>query len=105
LLSLSGYHPFDVFGDLPEAELICKIQECDYTFDDPIWNDVSASAKQVIASLLQTDPEKRISLESLLRTDWILVSAMFVQLLKVTVVVTVMVTMVVVDGQVTDPGF
>uniref|UniRef100_A0A6A7G4F7 Calcium/calmodulin-dependent protein kinase type IV isoform X1 n=1 Tax=Hirondellea gigas TaxID=1518452 RepID=A0A6A7G4F7_9CRUS len=69
---LSGYHPFDLFGDLNEAELITKIQSCDYNFDDPIWDDVSAAAKDIISNLLQVAPEKRMSLEKLLETDWIL---------------------------------
>jgi hypothetical protein len=35
---LSGYHPFDVYGEMPEPELLQKIITCSYDFDDPVWS-------------------------------------------------------------------
>lgn len=68
---LSGYHPFDVYGEMPEPELLQKIITCSYDFDDPVWATVSQSAKDLIKGLLQLDPAKRLSLDSYLNSDWI----------------------------------
>lgn len=68
---LSGYHPFDVYGDLNEKDLMQKIQDCQYDFDDPVWTSVSQNAKDLIKALLQTDTEKRMTLEDYLKSPWI----------------------------------
>jgi len=68
---LSGYHPFDVFGDLNEPELMDKIKDCSYDFDDPVWEDVSQEAKDLITALLHTDPKKRMTLQKYLASRWI----------------------------------
>jgi len=68
---LSGYHPFDVYGEMPEPQLLKKIKECDYDFDDDVWDHVSPNAKALIQALLQLDPEKRMSIEDYLTSPWI----------------------------------
>lgn len=68
---LSGYHPFDVFGDLNEQDLMEKIQRCQYDFNDEIWDTVSVSAKDLIKKLLQTDTQKRLKLKEFLDSQWI----------------------------------
>jgi len=69
---LSGYHPFDMYGDLPEAKLMRNIKSCKYDFEDDVWKPVSESAKQLIRDLLVVDPAKRMSCEGFLKSDWIL---------------------------------
>lgn len=68
---LCGYHPFDVYGDLPEPKLLKRITECKYDFSDQVWTKVSKEAKSLIQGLLQVDPEKRLSLKDYLRSPWI----------------------------------
>ena len=68
---LSGYHPFDVYGECPEPELLQKIITCQYDFDDPVWVNISQSAKDLIKGLLVLDPSKRISLDYYLNSPWL----------------------------------
>jgi serine/threonine protein kinase len=68
---LCGYHPFDCYGDLPEPELLDKIMRVEYEFDDPVWEDVSAEAKQLIRRLLVYQPEQRMGLQDFLASSWI----------------------------------
>lgn len=68
---LSGYHPFDVFGDLNEKDLMEKIKQCQYDFDDQVWEDVSQQAKDLIVALLKTDVKERMTLDDFLDSDWL----------------------------------
>ncbi len=68
---LSGYHPFDVYGELPEPQLLRKIMDCSYDFDDDVWNHVSDEAKNLIRGLLKLEPSHRISLDTFLSSPWI----------------------------------
>lgn len=67
---LCGYHPFDVYGELPEPQLLAKIVSCQYDFADEAWNEVSQSAKDVIQKLLKTNPSERMSLRAYLESPW-----------------------------------
>lgn len=68
---LSGYHPFDVYGDIAEPELMAKIENVNYDFNDEGWKVVSDKAKVLISNLLLLDPKKRMTLEEFLASDWI----------------------------------
>lgn len=68
---LSGYHPFDVYGDLNEKDLMDKIQACEYDFNDPVWANVSDSAKDLIKKLLKIDTKSRLSLQDFMNSAWI----------------------------------
>lgn len=68
---LSGYHPFDVYGEMPEPELLQKIVTCSYDFDDPVWESISLDAKELIKGLLVVDPNKRLTLEKFLSSAWV----------------------------------
>lgn len=68
---LSGYHPFDVYGDLPEPQLLRKIVMCKYDFDDEVWQGVSQEAMDLIKKLLQVNPKNRMTLEDYLNDPWI----------------------------------
>lgn len=68
---LAGYHPFDVYGDLTEPQLLNKIIDCKYDFNDKIWERVSKEAKGLINKLLQPNPVNRLSLEEYLAHPWV----------------------------------
>lgn len=55
---LSGRFPF--FGESKE-ELLRKILSVEYTFREEQWDGISDSAKSLVKSLLQIDPEKRLT--------------------------------------------
>lgn len=69
---LSGYHPFDVYGEMPEPQLLKKIKDCDYDFEDDVWTNVGNNAKDLIRGLLQLDPEKRMTIDQYLASPWIM---------------------------------
>lgn len=52
IYSMSGYHPFDEYGDLSEPDLLEKIINCDYNFDDPVWEDISEARKHAMENLV-----------------------------------------------------
>jgi serine/threonine protein kinase len=56
---------------MPEPQLLKKIKDCDYDFDDDVWDHVSPIAKNLIRGLIQLDPDKRISLDTYLASPWI----------------------------------
>mmetsp|Transcript_68674 Transcript_68674/g.217208 ORF Transcript_68674/g.217208 Transcript_68674/m.217208 type:complete len:398 (+) Transcript_68674:259-1452(+) len=65
---LSGYPPF---YDDSEPALFDKIRRGDYSFDDPVWDTISESAKDLVRSLLVVDPNKRLSASQTLAHKWI----------------------------------
>jgi len=69
---LAGYHPFDVYGDTPEPELLRKIKSANFDFNDPVWEDVSKEAKALIRNLLVVDPKQRMTLDDYLASSWIM---------------------------------
>jgi serine/threonine protein kinase len=50
--------------------LLCTILKGDYGFHDEYWSHISSEAKDLIASLLQVNPEKRSSAEEALQSNW-----------------------------------
>ena len=44
---LSGYHPFDVYGDTPEPDLIDNICRNRFNFDEPEWEGISEDGKAI----------------------------------------------------------
>eukprot|EP00877_Chromochloris_zofingiensis_P004633 jgi/Chrzof1/14170/Cz08g28020.t1 len=65
---LSGYSPFD---DDNDAVLFEKIKSGNYDADDPIWDNVSPEAKDIVAKLLTVDADHRLSAEQALRHPWV----------------------------------
>ena len=63
---LGGYAPFEG----PPDELAQFIIRGDYEFHDKYWADISESAKDMIANMLQVDPEIRLTAEDALRCEW-----------------------------------
>jgi serine/threonine protein kinase len=60
---LGGYLPFE--GNIKEA-----VMRGEYRFHDEYWRDISLPAKKLITSLLQVDPNHRISMEQSLGARW-----------------------------------
>lgn len=58
--------------DSRKVECNMKIIMGDYDMDDDLWDNVSEKAKDMIQSLLETDPKKRISAREALQHPWIL---------------------------------
>jgi len=64
---LSGSLPFDHES---QKETIRMTLDNKLEFDLPSWNNVSETCKSLIKSLLDKDPQKRITLEAALNHDW-----------------------------------
>jgi len=65
---LGGYPPF---YDENEPALFDLIRAGRLRFDDPVWNTISDSAKDLISKLLVVDPAKRLTAEQALAHPWI----------------------------------
>jgi calcium/calmodulin-dependent protein kinase I len=65
---LSGYPPF--YDESP-PKIFKKITEAKYDFDDPVWEEVSDLAKDLIKKLLVKNPEERLSAAKCLEHPWI----------------------------------
>ena len=65
---LGGYPPF---YDESEPRLFDKIRRGSYSFDDPVWQHVSDSAKDLIRRLLNLDPKQRPACARILADPWV----------------------------------
>ena len=63
---LGGYAPFEG----PADELAQFIIRGDYEFHDKYWSDISESAKDMIAHMLEVDPDHRLTAEGALSCEW-----------------------------------
>lgn len=66
---LGGYAPFDG----PVDQLANLILRGEFEFHDKYWRYTSQSAKDLISSCLQVDPDRRITAEDALSSDWMTV--------------------------------
>eukprot|EP00586_Coscinodiscus_wailesii_P003456 CAMPEP_0172485380 /NCGR_PEP_ID=MMETSP1066-20121228/13443_1 /TAXON_ID=671091 /ORGANISM="Coscinodiscus wailesii, Strain CCMP2513" /LENGTH=282 /DNA_ID=CAMNT_0013250641 /DNA_START=207 /DNA_END=1055 /DNA_ORIENTATION=+ len=48
-----------------------RIVECDYSFEEESWVDVSSSAKEFVSALINVDPEARLDAKEALDTAWL----------------------------------
>lgn len=64
---LSGKPPF--FRDT-DAVRFQAIKDCDWNFDNAVWDDVSDEAKDLISKLLVVDPSKRLTAEQIIEHPW-----------------------------------
>lgn len=48
-----------------------KIKKGNYDADDPIWENISPEAKDVVAKLLTVDSDKRLTAEEALGHPWV----------------------------------
>ncbi|RDA90287.1 hypothetical protein CP533_1493 [Ophiocordyceps camponoti-saundersi (nom. inval.)] len=65
---LCGFPPF--YDESIEV-LTEKVAKGQYTFLSPWWDDISASAKDLITHLLTVDPEKRYTIREFLAHPWV----------------------------------
>jgi len=66
---LSGQKPFT--GHTEET-LKQNIRSMNYSFDDPLWDDISNNAIDFIEATLVTNPEKRLNTMQALNHPWLL---------------------------------
>jgi calcium/calmodulin-dependent protein kinase I len=64
---LGGYPPF---YDESEPRLFRKIREGIPDMNDPVWDEVSKEAKDLIMKLLDVDPPSRLTVEGVLEHPW-----------------------------------
>jgi len=67
-IMLCGFPPF--FDESHEI-LFKAIQNCEFEFTSPYWDEISDSAKDLIKSILVADPETRLNAEQILAHPWI----------------------------------
>ena len=65
---LSGYSPFD---DEDESVLYQNIRNGIYHLEPGVWDFISNPAKSLVAGLLETDPNERLSAEQALAHEWL----------------------------------
>jgi serine/threonine protein kinase len=65
---LGGYPPFI---ENNQRELFRKIRKGEYEFHEEYWGTVSEGATELISSLLQVNPAKRLSARDALSNKWI----------------------------------
>jgi calcium/calmodulin-dependent protein kinase I len=65
---LCGFPPF--FAE-DNATLFEQIIQGNYTFMEPYWNHISASAKDLVSRLLQTDPKRRLTAKQVMSHPWV----------------------------------
>ncbi|XP_056293878.1 caM kinase-like vesicle-associated protein [Pseudoliparis swirei] len=73
---LSGNPPFYDEADDDDFEnhdknLFRKILAGDYEFDSPYWDDISDSAKSLVARLMEVDQDLRLSAQEAINHEWI----------------------------------
>lgn len=66
---LCGFPPF-VSPDNEQEPLFDAILSGVYEFPEPYWTDIGQSVRDLIANMLQLDPELRFSSEDVLDHQW-----------------------------------
>jgi hypothetical protein len=69
--TFAAYHPFDPEGEATEEQLQENIKSGRFDYNDPVWDTVSSSAKDLINHLLVLDPNKRYDTYNVLAHPWI----------------------------------
>lgn len=64
---LSAVPPFPTDDDYCQ---MTSIISCQYDFDDPVWDEVSDEAKDLISWMMKKNPEERIDPEEALNHPW-----------------------------------
>ncbi|CAG5980241.1 caM kinase-like vesicle-associated protein [Menidia menidia] len=72
---LSGNPPFyddaEDDSDNRDKNLFLKILSGEYEFDSPYWDDISDSAKTLVASLMDVDQDQRLTAQEAIAHEWI----------------------------------
>lgn len=67
-LMLSGTVPFDGHN---AKKILAKVKRAKYSLDGRHWDSVSSQAKDLVARLMQPDPDSRLSAEEALAHPWL----------------------------------
>lgn len=65
---LSGYPPFFAPSNRQKQQMILNGQ---FSFDEKTWKNISSSAKQLISSLLEVDPNMRPTAQEIVEHPWV----------------------------------
>jgi calcium-dependent protein kinase len=65
---LSGRPPF---GGRSNKEIIDSVLKGSYSFSNPVWNDISKEAKDLISKLLERQADMRLTAEEAYNHPWI----------------------------------
>jgi len=69
---LGGYLPFcGSYSENSRQQTYGRIQRGEFSFNDPVWEDVSGKAKGLVRGLLTVNPEKRLKCRSVLSHEWV----------------------------------
>ena len=68
-IMMGGYPPF--YAET-QKEIFRMTKRGDFSFNEREWGHISSEAKDMISSLLVTDPDKRASAEEILQHDWMM---------------------------------
>lgn len=67
---LAAYHPFDPKGNCDDATLRQRIRAYEWSFNDPVWENMSYQVKDLIDRLL-CERSNRLSAAEILEHEWI----------------------------------
>jgi len=73
-----GYAPFySSDGERLSPGMKRRIKAGEYAFPDAEWSRVSSDAKKLISKMLETIPEKRSTINDVMKSSWISVRLIF----------------------------
>lgn len=82
-----GYPPFySTHGQPISPGMKRRIKAGEYAFPEAEWSRVSKEAKDLIAGMLETIPERRSTIEDIMRSDWI--SVRILHILRIYLILT-----------------
>jgi len=67
---LSGFHPFDPEGDYAPEQVKSLARQGLYNLNDPIWDTISAEAKDLVQRCIVVDPDARYDADQILHHPW-----------------------------------
>lgn len=67
---LGGYPPFWKYAD-NQRKLFDAIMANDWSFDQPVWDEISDDAKALIKKLMEPDVSKRLKPKDALKDKWV----------------------------------
>lgn len=74
-----GYPPFySTHGKAMSPGMKSRILSGQFEFPSAEWLNVSPEAKQLIAGMLETVPERRLTIKQVMSNKWLLVSFLFI---------------------------
>jgi mitogen-activated protein kinase-activated protein kinase 2 len=73
----SGYPPFYSTNNKITPRMKRRILHGQYSFPEREWEKISKEAKRLISGMLETDPMKRLTINEVMKSEWITVSFRF----------------------------